>query len=146
MANQIRTLAQHETSTSSKDSDLGAKNWSAAQIMAPLSFVVDICVEVQFQLEIKRWVTKSILDVAQIQQSHKPFQWAQVFVSMRTPRSAPGGVLFEEVSEVYQSGQVGSYIYRLTNGIAFMPDSRQASGEEDATFKLVYSNQQATTT
>ena len=146
MANQIRTLTKHENSTSSADRDLGAKNWSAAQIMAPLSFVVDICMEVECQLEIKRWVTTSILEVAEIQQSHKPFQWAQVFVSMRTPRSAPGGVLFEEVSEVYQSGQVGSYIYRLTNGVAFMPDSRQASGEENATFKLIYSSQQAITT
>ena len=142
MTNQIRTFTKHENSISSADKDQGAKNWSAAQIMAPLSFVVDICVEEQCQLEIKRWVTTSILEVAQIQQSHKPFEWTQVFVSMRTARSAPSGLLFEEVSEVYQSGQVGSYIYRLTNGIAFMPDSRQASGEEDATFKLVYSNQQ----
>lgn len=110
--------------------------------MAPLSFIVDICVEVECQLEVKRWVTTAIEDVVQIQQSNKPFQWSQVFVSMRSPRHALAGMLFEEVSEVYQSGPVGSYLYRLTNGIAFMPNCHPASNEEDENFKLVYSSQQ----
>jgi hypothetical protein len=94
------------------ENDRGVRNWSAAQIVGPLTFVVDICVEVQCQLEIKRWIATSIHEVAQIQQSHKTFQWTQVFVSMRAPRCAPEGLVFEEINEVYQSGRFGSNIYR----------------------------------
>ena len=147
---QIRTFTKHERTTLSAEKDGGVRNWAAAQIVGPLTFVVDICVEVQCQLEVKRWLATSIHEVARIQQSHKPFQWTQVFVSMRTPRCAPGGLLFEEVNEVYQSGRFGSNIYRLTNGMAFMPNSNQDFGDEDgddlSTFKLVYSKQQPSST
>lgn len=111
----------------------------------PLTFVADICLEGQWRQEIKRWIATSVQEVAQIQQSHKPFQWTQVFVLMRSTRGALGGLLLEELNEVYLSGRFGSNIYRLTNGMAFMSDSHQASGDEDdsSTFMLIYSKQQS---
>ena len=143
---QIRTYTKHERTPPSAENDRGVRNWSAVKIVGPLAFVVDICVEVQCPPDIKRWLATSIYEVAQIQQSHKPFQWTQVFVSMRAPRGAPGGLVFEEINEVYQSGRFGSNIYRLTNGMAFMPDSNQDFGDEDGNdpsiFKLVYSKLQ----
>lgn len=146
MAPQIRTFTKHESTTSSSEKDRGVRNWSAAQILGPLTFVVDICVEVQCQPEIKRWIATSIHEAVQIQQNHKPFQWTQVFVSMRAPCSTPGVLVFEEVNEVHQSGRFGSCIYRLTNGMAFMPNSDRDFGVEDdeepSIFQLVYSKQQ----
>lgn len=110
----------------------------------PLTFVADIFLEGQWRQEIKRWIATSVQEVAQIQQSHKPFQWTQVFVLMQSTHGALGGLLLEELNEVYLSGRFGSNIYRLTNGMAFMSDSHQASGDEDdsSTFMLIYSKQQ----
>jgi hypothetical protein len=144
MTTQIRTFIEDENTSSSFDKDRGARNWSAAQIMSPLSFVVDICVEVGCKLETKRWITTSILEVVLIQKIYKPFVWAQVFLSARTPHDASGGFLFEEVSEAYQTGRVNSYIYRLTNGKAFMPDNPHTAEDEGlpSHIKLVYSKQE----
>lgn len=144
MTTQIRTFIEDKNTSSSFDKGRGTYNWSAAQIMSPLSFFVDICVEAGCQFETNRWVTTSLLEVALIQKSHRPFVWTQVFLSMRIPRDGPGGLLFEEVSEVYQTGRGDSYIYRLTNGKAFMPDSPPIAEDDGSTssIKLVYSKQE----
>jgi hypothetical protein len=147
MTAQIRTFIEDKNTSSSFDEARGAHNWSAAQILSPLLFVVDICVEVVGQFETKRWVTTSVHEIAQILKSHKTFVWAQVFLAMRTPGNVPGKLLFEELSEVYQTGRVDSYIYRLINGKAFMPDSPHTAEDDSSpsSLTLVYSMQEKNT-
>lgn len=143
MAKQIRTLLKHEDTSSSPDKERGSRYWVDAEILSTVWFVVDICIDVSSEFVVRRWVTTTIRDAALIQQRHKPFKWSQVFVSMRVSGSAPSGLLFEEVNEVYQSGPVGSYIYRLVSGLTFMSEHQPPpeNNDEPEEFKLVFSKQ-----
>ena len=136
MQHQIRTILKHEDNSSGLDRERGSRYWSEAEVLSSTWFVVEACTEASGQFMVRRWVTSSIGDAARIQQRQEPCQWSRVLVCMRAPLSERSGLLFEEVSEAYLSSP-GSYIYRLSNGMAVMTDTeRLASSGPGGTREL----------
>ena len=132
---------RHEDSSPDLDKERGSRYWSAAELLSSTWFVVETCIEVSGVNEIRRWVTTSISDAANLQDSQRPFIWSQIFVCLRAPHSVRSATVFEVVKEAYQLGPIGSYLYRLDNGISFSTDEAPAQDIQSNPVKLqlVYS-------
>lgn len=141
MQSQIRTVLKHEHTSSSPDKERGSRYWTAAEVMSPTWFVIETCIKEAGGNEIKRWVTTSIGEAAQVQRNQEPFIWSQIYVCLRAPLSVRGATVFEVVKEAYQLGGVDSYLYRLENGMSFSSGDGQAQGIqlETSETRLVYS-------
>ena len=143
MRQSLRTLVRHENLSDKRDTERGSRYWSAAEILTPTWFVLETCIEVGGVNKIKSWVTTSISDAANLQDSQRPFIWSQIFVCLRAPHSVRSATVFEVVKEAYQLGPIGSYLYRLDNGISFSTDEAPAQDIQSNPVKLrlVYSQQ-----
>ena len=143
MPKSIRTLVRHEDSSPDLDKERGSRYWSAAELLSSTWFVVETCIEVSGVNEIRRWVTTSISDAANLQDSQRPFIWSQIFVCLRAPHSVRSATVFEVVKEAYHLGPIGSYLYCLDNGISFSTDEAPAQDIQSNPVKLrlVYSQQ-----
>ena len=141
MPKSIRTLVRHEDSSPDLDKERGSRYWSAAELLSSTWFVVETCIEVSGVNEIRRWVTTSISDAANLQNSQRPFIWSQIFVCLRAPQSVRLATVFEVVNEAYHLGAVESYLYRLDNGMSFTSSEGQGKGIclEPSEIRLVYS-------
>lgn len=136
MPQQIRTLVRHEDVSPSVDKERGSRYWSAAEIMSSVWFVVEASVEVSGRFELRRWVTTSIGEAAQIQRGQDPFNWSRVFVCMRAPFSVRDGTVFEVVKDAYQSQAGGAYVYHLANGMTFRTENEQVPRDPEAPEEL----------
>ena len=141
MHQSLRTLVRHEDLSQSRDKERGFRYWSAAEVLSSTWFVLETCIDVCGVNEIRRWVTTSIGDAAQLQRSQGPFIWSQIYVCLRAPQSVRLATVFEVVKEAYQLGAVDSYLYRLENGMSFSSGEGQAQGIrlEPSESRLVYS-------
>lgn len=142
MRHQIRTILRHEDTSSSSDKERGSRYWAAAEVMSSTWFVVETCIEVSGKNEIQRWVTMSISDAAQIQRSQEPYAWSHIFVCLRAPLSVRSATVFEVVTEAYQLGSDGSYLYQLENGMTFVTSEGNAQGvqPDSKELRLVYAH------
>ena len=140
MPQSLRTLVRHEDLSQNRDKERGSRYWSAVEILASTWFVLETCIDVGGVNEIRRWVTTSIGEAANLQRSQGSFIWSQIYVCLRAPQSVPGATVFEVVKEAYQLGPVGSYLYRLDNGISFSTDEVPAQDvqADPVEIKLVY--------
>ena len=142
MPDLIRTTLKHEASAPGTDPERGSRYWLAAEIMSSTWFVIEACTERAGKNEIQRWVTTSIREAARLQHSHDPSVWSHIFICLRAPLSIRNATVFEKVTEVYQAGIGGSYLYRLGNGMSFITDEKHAQGvpfSPDA-LELVYAH------
>ena len=143
MRNQIRTILRHEDSSPDLDKERGSRYWSAAELLSSTWFVIETYIEVSGVNEIRRWVTTSIGEAAQIQRSQGPFIWSQIYACLRAPQSVRSATVFEVVKEAYQLGPVGSFLYRLENGMSFTTDEGSIQGvqSEPTKLELLYAQQ-----
>ena len=141
MRQSLRTLIRHEKLSNKRDTERGSRYWSAAEILTPTWFVLETCIEVGGVNKIKNWVTTSISDAANLQDSQRPFIWSQIYVCLRAPQSVRLATVFEVVNEAYHLGAVESYLYRLDNGMSFTSSEGQGKGIclEPSEIRLVYS-------
>jgi hypothetical protein len=142
MPDLIRTTLKHEASAPGPDPERGSRYWLAAEIMSSTWFVIEACTERAGRNEIQRWVTTSIREAARLQHSQEPFVWSNIFVCLRAPLSIRSATVFEKVTEAYQAGAGGSYLYRLGNGMSFITDEKHAQGVPPApdALELVYAH------
>jgi hypothetical protein len=113
--NCFRTSARNEVTSVS---ERGSRFWSTVEILTPSWFVVEVCSD-EVVAETRRWVTASIHEAALIQESCKPFKWAQIFVCLRSPYSLHAGTMFEVVNEAYVIPESGNVFLHLSNGLTF---------------------------
>ena len=113
--NCFLTFAKYELTNVS---ERGSRFWSTMEIMTPSWFVVEVCSD-EVVAEIRRWVTASIYDAAQIQENCKPFKWAQIYVCLWAPYSLHAGTIFEVVNEAYVIPSSGNVVLHLSNGLTF---------------------------
>lgn len=140
MPNQIRTLLRDEYPAQGISKERGSRYWTAAEVSAPIWFVVESCIEVSEKFEIQRWVTTSIQHAASIQRGFEPSVWSQIFVCMRAPLSVRNATVFEVVNEAYKCG--AGFVYRLANGMSFMTGNEGIllTGSEPTELELVYAH------
>lgn len=112
----LRTIARNELTDVP---ERGSRFWSTAEIMTPTWFVVEVSCQHLDSAEIRRWVTASFHDATQIQQSCRPYLWAQIYVCLRAPLSVRSGIIFEVINEAHVLPGSGNVVFHLANGLSF---------------------------
>lgn len=138
MSSKLRTLLQDEHIPPADERGRGIRYWSAVQLMSPTWFFVE-SVDTGNGY-VRRWITTSMVEAANIQRGLEPVKSARIFVCQYASQSIGQRTLFEEIDKAYQLGNSSEQMFQLVNGMCFVigEDITVGSSAEPKELKLLY--------